>query len=164
MKKKIINGTVKTVRYNRYKINGVYEEEHIIGGTSEVSFSNYMETSPDYKWLPRAIAIAKQFDVTPNWKPCVHSGKRGIGLTAHDAKELQVVANWYSGLADIDQENIKCDWSDKIWLHHANGIDSIQISEREYRQNIDKWQDWRQTELRDFRCDLYENETEEELF
>lgn len=139
-------------------VQGKYKEEHIIGGNGDKSFVNYMETSPNYTWLPKAIAVAKQFGVTPNWQPCVHSGRRGIGLTAHDAKELQVVANWYSGLADIDKEDIKCDWSDMIWLHHKNGIDSIQISEREYRQNIEKWQDWKQTETRDFRCDLYEDE------
>jgi hypothetical protein len=161
--KKIKNGTAQTVRFNKYRVRGMYEEEHVIGGNGEVSYSDYMETSPDYKWLPKAIAIAKQFGVEPNWQPCYHSGKRGIGLTAHDAKELQAVANWYSGLSDIEQEDIKFDWSDKIWLHHENGVDSIQISEREYRQHPDKWQDWKQTETRDFRCDLC-GEDEEEFY
>jgi hypothetical protein len=160
IKKKIKDGTVQTVRFNKYKVSGTYREEHIIGGNGDVTFSDYMETSPNYRWLPKAIEIAKQFGVEPKWQPCTHSGKRGIGLTAHDAKELQAVANWYSGLSDIDQEDIKYDWSDKIWLHHENGIDSIQISEREYRQNPDKWADWKQTETRDFRCDLYEDEEE----
>lgn len=162
IRKRIKNGTPQTVRFNKYKISGWYNESHIIASNSNThpTFSKYMETSPDYKWLPKAIEIAKQFGVEPNWQPCYHSGKRGIGLTAHDAKELQVVANWYSGLSDIDQADIKCDWSDKIWLHHENGVDSVQISEREYRQNIDKWQDWKQTETRDFRCDLHSDEDE----
>lgn len=161
-KKVIKNGTVQTIRYNKVKVRGLYKEEYIIGTNSEVTFSDYMETSPNYSWLPKAITVAKQFGIEPNWQPCYHSGKRGIGLTAHDAKELQVVANWYSGLSDIDKEDVKCDWSDKIWLHHENGVDSIQISEREYRQNADKWSDWKQTETRDFRCDLYEDENEDE--
>lgn len=154
------NGTIRTIRYDECHCKGIYEEHLIIGGNSTVTFSNYMETSPYFKWLPKAIAIAEQFDIKPNWQPCVHSGKRGIGLTAHDARELQAVANWYSGLADTDQEDIKCDWSDKIWLHHENGIDSVQISKREYELNKDKWSDWKQTETRDFRCDLYEDEEE----
>lgn len=160
--KKVLNpdGTIKTVRFNRYNCSGVYKEEHIISGYGEITFSDYMETSPKYTWLPRAIEVAKQFGITPNWLPCVHSGKRGIGLTEKDAKELQVVANWYSGLADTDKEDIKCDLSDKIWLHHINGIDSIQISKREYELNREKWQDWMETECRDFRCDLYEDEDE----
>jgi hypothetical protein len=147
--------------YKEYiKGYGWYEEKHIIGGNSEVTYSDFMETSPKYSWLPRAIAVAKQFGVTPKWTPCVHSGKRGLGLTAHDARELQAVANWYSGLSDLEAEELKVDWSDLIWIHHENGIDSIQISEREYRQNPDKWADWKQTERRDLRCDLYEDETE----
>jgi hypothetical protein len=152
---------VKGRTNNGKSIFGWYEEEHIIGGNSEVTYSEFMETSPKYSWLPKAIAVAKQFGVTPKWQPCVHSGKRGLGLTAHDARELQTVANWYSGLSDLEQEELKIDLSDTIWIHHENGIDSIQISEREYRQNPDKWTDWKVSETRDFRCDLYEEEVEE---
>lgn len=138
-----------------------YTEDHVISTNSEVIFSDYMETSPKYYWLPKVIEIAKQFGVTPKWQACEFSGRRGLGLTAHDAKELQQVANWYSGLSDTDKEELKCDWSDMIWLHHEDGVHSIQISEREYRSNPDKWLNWKETECRDFCCGLYEDEDED---
>ena len=132
-----------------------YEED--CGGiatNSTVTFSDFMRTHPSYTWLPKAIEVAKQFGIEPNWRVFKQGNTRGIGLTVHDAKELQQVANWYSGMSDADKE----DFSDKIWLHHEDGIQSIQVSEREYKTNLEKWQDWKETENRDFRCDLYEDE------
>lgn len=143
-------------------VYGMYYEDHIINTNSEVEYSDFMETSPNFYWLPKAIAVAKQFGITPNWQACWFGEKRGIGLTAHDAKELQQVANWYSGLSDTDKEDLHCDWSDLIWIHHEDGVHSIQISEREYRTNPEKWADWRETECRDLRCDLYADTDEDE--
>jgi hypothetical protein len=71
--KEYINRTIviresKDVRYTT-KIRGIYEESHIIASNSDThpTFSKYMETSPNYQWLPRAIEVAKQFGVEPNW-------------------------------------------------------------------------------------------------
>lgn len=136
----------------------VYTENHSgITTNSDITFSDYMHTHPSYYWLPQAIEIARQFGIEPKWMPFMQGRTRGIGLSAHDAKELQQVANWYSGMSDADKE----DFSDKIWLHHEDGIHSVQISEREYRTNLEKWQDWKETENRDFRCSLHEDETED---
>lgn len=146
------NGKPYIHHYNTYT-----EDHGGIATNSDITFSDFMHTHPGYYWLPQAIAVAKQFGIEPKWRTFIQGNTRGIGLTAHDAKELQQVANWYSGLADADKE----DFSDKIWIHHEDGIQSIQISEREYRTNSEKWQDWKETENRDFQCGLHEDDTED---
>ena len=134
-------------------------KDQVFYTNSNINYTNFMETSPNFKWLPKMIAIGKQFDVTPSWFECKHSGKRGLGLTAHAAKEFQAIVNWYIGNAELGE-----DYSDTVELHHKNPvIDAVIISRREYLNNKDSWDDWKEMDTYDFLAPLHGEDEDEDM-
>lgn len=163
---KIIKEDDAIVAFFEYQSNYYHGEEQVVASSAEeifntngtVKFSNYMETSPNFKWLPTLIALGKHFDIVPNWQHCIHAGKRGLGLTAHDAKEFQTVVNWYIGNAELGN-----DYSDKIELHNINpAVDTVTITQHQYLQDKTTWDDWKELDTYDFLAPLHSDESEDD--
>lgn len=152
------------IAFFEYQCNYYHGEEQVVASSIEeifntnsaIKFSDYMETSPNFKWLPNLIALGKHFDITPNWRHCIKSGKRGLGLTAHDAREFQTVVNWYIGNAELGN-----DYSDKIELHNVNpAVDTIVLTQHQYLQDKTIYDDWKETDTYDFLAPLHSDESE----
>ena len=56
------------------------------------------------------------------------------------------------------------DYSDTVELHHKNPvIDTVIISRREYLNNKDSWDDWKEMDTYDFLAPLHGEDEDEDM-
>lgn len=135
----------------------------ILNSNTTLEFGNLL-CDPNYSWLYNVIEKAKVFGYTPRTeegfytsegfldvisdtgvKLRIPQGVKGMCITVQAARELQALVNTFEGYAELGN-----DFSDKITLHHEDGIRSHTTTEYNYNKNKELYRDWQQTERRDF--------------